>query len=132
MWPSHKQCMWMLAALALGGLWSLLALFALNFAVIISAAVGATHTVGFVAAFTRFLDRYLLLIVGLVVSILVTYVPAGLLLFVACKVSLMSERTSLLCTNGHLDTGYIVLATGWAIVGAITFLVAWLAGKREA
>ena len=127
-----KQRVWTLAALALGGLWSVLALFTLDFAVIISAAIGATHTIGFVAAFTRLLERRLLLVAGLVISILVTYVPAGLLLFVACEVSLIGESNSSLCPNGRLDPGYVVLATGWAIIGAITFFFAWLAGKREA
>lgn len=128
---TRKQRVWALSVLALGGLWALLALLAEDFAFTISVGVGMIHTVGFVAAFTRLLERRLFLIGGLVTSVFGTFLTAGLLLYLACGVPRINELNSSLCDGGHLDVDYVILATGLGVIGSMTFLFAWLAGKRE-
>lgn len=127
----RRQRIWTLLALTLGGLWGLLAIVVLDFAVIISAAIGMIHTVGFSAAFTQLLEHRFRMIGGLVASILLTFLTAGLLLYLACRVPPLSRLNPSLCPNGYLDVGYVVLAAGWAIVGGIVFLLVGFASKRQ-
>jgi hypothetical protein len=68
---------------------------------------------------------------GLVASILLTFLTAGLLLYLACRVPPLSRLNPSLCPNGYLDVGYVVLAAGWAIVGGIVFLLVGFASKRQ-
>lgn len=129
---TSRQATYVISLMALGAIWSLLALLSIDFAVAGGAGmVGLVLATWFIAAFSPVVDRRILLFAGVALSVVVVFAVASLLLALICRGSLLKNVNFVVCPAGELDVGFVLLSGIWALVVASVILFTGLVlGKK--